>query len=996
MKNIKKYTFFIFLLATLNGFATDYYISPDGNDSFSGTNPQTPWKTLERVNQLGYSLQSGDRILLERGGVFPGSIRILSNGSPGAPIRIQAYGAGEAPIVNGATEIPNWIPYANGIWMADLPLFPHQLIVNGKRAQLARFPNSGLLILDQAYNNTSGRDQDLNQPNGYWNGATIHARTTDYTWEAAQISSFGNSEFQLSENLSWQSNWGYFISNKFEELDVPGEWFYNNQQKRIYYMPPSGKNPNDMLMEASVMAKGIDAEWNRAYIEIYDIEFSNQYKDGVWLRGHPAQSNIIARCKFTNQGRIGIHFMGNDISIIDNEFTGVAGQAISAYEPQRAVIRANRLKNIGMEPGFGMEGVGGMIGIYIDKGQEMEVSYNRIDSTGYNGMTINASNSIVTKNIVKDPLQHLSDGAGIYCWGYDTHHTTFSNNFVYRPLGNREGSNNDYFIVMGIYLDNNVSNCLVEGNTVIDSKGSGILINSAASKNAVQNNVVYNAKEASLEISEWAAPNETYDNVVENNHFLALENGSVCTSLRSSYQTHDRLGTFENNTYYHPYSQFVVRRGSYGATPTYTLTQWKNEVQGQNTSSKESPYHWDPYKVSKKVSENLVPNGDFEDGDEGWNYWPANGQTNAFWTDKAGMDGGSIYFEMLSNQPEENGYPFTSDLLNGLDKNKFYELSFSIKSSREGNVYITPRTSVNLFNEMREQMKFPFDTEKREHKRVFKTNESSGNCRLDFKVSYTHDRAFFLDNVELYEVEVEALDLKVRTPIFTNETDETVQIPLTGNYEDLNGQPLGDVLVLDAYSSAVLVDPNAENTPIFPVELLAFEGRMIADEAELSWVSISEHNNAFYTLERSVDGQLFEAIAKVPGKGSTDQATTYKYIDSNPLPETSYYRLKQTDYDGSFTYFNTIEIHNTLIFKPTMNIYPNPSSGRQVQLDLVGIRAEDTQGLSIFNLQGREVFSSYLEDKQNMIQLPSNLAPGLYRLILNLNEDVIHKQLILR
>lgn len=83
-----------------------------------------------------------------------------------------------------------------------------------------------------------------------------------------------------------------------------------------------------------------------------------------------------------------------------------------------------------------------------------------------------------------------------------------------------------------------------------------------------------------------------------------------------------------------------------------------------------------------------------------------------------------------------------------------------------------------------------------------------------------------------------------------------------------------------------------------PVTLLSF--KVSAEETGIlaEWVTVSEENNAYFTLERSVDGKNFTSVGTVPGAVNSRSTRSYQFTDTNPVKGLSYYRLRQTDLDG--------------------------------------------------------------------------------------------------
>lgn len=104
-----------------------------------------------------------------------------------------------------------------------------------------------------------------------------------------------------------------------------------------------------------------------------------------------------------------------------------------------------------------------------------------------------------------------------------------------------------------------------------------------------------------------------------------------------------------------------------------------------------------------------------------------------------------------------------------------------------------------------------------------------------------------------------------------------------------------------------------------PIELVEFNGVNYYDHNLLTWVSATEINNHFYTLERSVDAFNWSEITYVDGAGTSSTPILYSYKDYTYIKEvTNYYRLKQTDFNGNFEYFKIIDVTYTPRKKPIL------------------------------------------------------------------------------
>ena len=98
-----------------------------------------------------------------------------------------------------------------------------------------------------------------------------------------------------------------------------------------------------------------------------------------------------------------------------------------------------------------------------------------------------------------------------------------------------------------------------------------------------------------------------------------------------------------------------------------------------------------------------------------------------------------------------------------------------------------------------------------------------------------------------------------------------------------------------------------------PVELVSFNAEMIDGNVILNWSTATELNNSGFQIEKrqksEVKGQTeFNNVGFVNGKGTTTEKTLYSFTDKNEKPGTYLYRLKQIDFDGTFSYSNEVEI----------------------------------------------------------------------------------------
>ncbi|TSA51154.1 MAG: T9SS C-terminal target domain-containing protein, partial [Sphingobacteriales bacterium] len=163
-----------------------------------------------------------------------------------------------------------------------------------------------------------------------------------------------------------------------------------------------------------------------------------------------------------------------------------------------------------------------------------------------------------------------------------------------------------------------------------------------------------------------------------------------------------------------------------------------------------------------------------------------------------------------------------------------------------------------------------------------------------------------------------------------------------------------------------------------PIQLTTFTAENVNDVSVLlKWETESEINNNYFCVERSVDGKTFSEIGIVNGNGTTETKHNYTLSDEAPISGVSYYRLKQVDFDGNFSYSQIIavEIHST---QTDWSIYPNPVS-EQLTVNCNQFAGSTINLMDVF---GRIIISQKINLKSEIINLKS-IPSGIYFIELN-------------
>lgn len=205
-----------------------------------------------------------------------------------------------------------------------------------------------------------------------------------------------------------------------------------------------------------------------------------------------------------------------------------------------------------------------------------------------------------------------------------------------------------------------------------------------------------------------------------------------------------------------------------------------------------------------------------------------------------------------------------------------------------------------------------------------------------------------------------------------------------------------NTVTVSSISSFNTVWTLASSSSPLPIELLSFNATLNSSKkVDVTWVTASEINNDYFTIERSSDALNFETVGTVNGAGNSTSELHYAMVDHNPYQGISYYRLKQTDFDGAFTYSQIEKIYldelsNTgSITTVAVSVFPNPAS------EMISVTSADNLSgaiIYILNALGQQVKNPVIiqnpSEQKVTIQI-SELASGIYFLKLEQNGQSI-------
>jgi hypothetical protein len=131
----------------------------------------------------------------------------------------------------------------------------------------------------------------------------------------------------------------------------------------------------------------------------------------------------------------------------------------------------------------------------------------------------------------------------------------------------------------------------------------------------------------------------------------------------------------------------------------------------------------------------------------------------------------------------------------------------------------------------------------------------------------------------------------------------------------------------------------------------------------LAWTSETETNNSYYTIEHTTDGINYTVLTQVKGAGNSSTPHNYSSVDPSPENGLNYYRLSQTDFDGTTTYLGIVPV-TVNIYVSGVKAFPNPAKNKCI------VSYNDTKNesfqFSVYDCTGREISSA-----------PADAAPGI-------------------
>lgn len=188
----------------------------------------------------------------------------------------------------------------------------------------------------------------------------------------------------------------------------------------------------------------------------------------------------------------------------------------------------------------------------------------------------------------------------------------------------------------------------------------------------------------------------------------------------------------------------------------------------------------------------------------------------------------------------------------------------------------------------------------------------------------------------------------------------------------------------------------ADNVYVLAMQGLQLSAAAAGLSARLNWETVDEKAGAVFTLDRSADGIHFTFVANKQGAANNGATQQYTYLDTKALLGKSYYRVVQTDGDGTVHYSAVrgvfIEAGNRLF-----TVYPNPVTDHRCTINLHSNALKNVR-LELISMPGAVVWTQTVPDGQQLIplQLPGTFASGTYVLKITSAQGTFRQKIIVR
>ncbi len=739
----------LFVLALLPVYAAPpqrIFVATDGSDAWSGriSAPNRgltdgPVASLTKAQSLAREFKKhGSVEVVVRGGVYSleKTLTLTSedSGTEDSPIVWAAY-RGETPLIQGGRTIGGFTPFRDHILVADLAaqgmkgaIFK-QLMCNGKRMDLARYPNRDAdhpVTGGWAYADGPSVPMYAEKPGEKLN--EFQYRSTDvrhwshpeeaevmvfprYNWwnDILPVTSIDetNRVVHLGANASFGIRPGdrYYVQNLFEELDAPGEWYLDRRSNRVYFIPPKEADSTNMAVSVPGIKTILEFQPGAAHIRFSGFTLESCSGNSIYMHGS-ADCRITAST-IRNVG----DYTGSGVVIEGGTDNGAAGCDIHDVGRDAISLSGGDDKTLKPAGNFAENNYIHHVGVYYKQGVGVSISgvgnrasHNLIHDCPRFGITWGGCDHIMEYNEIRHVDLETADCGAIYTWQVDwsKRGTVIRYNYLHDVIGFgfENGKWSSPHMNWGIYLDDGTCGTHVYGNVVVRTILGGAHIHGGRD-NTIVNNIFVNGRDSQMQFSGYNAGEHPVPMITETwNKFHGtdayLKYPGYTELTRSLVDAWQMAGNrYEHNiiSYSEPKAAMYAH---YNLPYDKTVTDYNVIWHGRSNASVRTGVT----KLGMPIGPELVQNGGFE-GEiaggvpSGWE-WQVRPNDSAAVIDTDVKHGGkhSLRIEGRGTTIDSSGQKLTVNYVShemALTPGKSYRLSAWVKADKPTTCSIMPQ-----------------------------------------------------------------------------------------------------------------------------------------------------------------------------------------------------------------------------------------------------------------------------------------------------------------
>ena len=530
---------FLFLAIASSALALDVHVAPNGSDAAAGSDA-APLATLVKARDYVRALRS-------KGDNTPAKISIhgpvLEVGAPldlntrDAGLTIEAA-PGETPRLISSQEVAHWQPFRGEILKADVSGLISsgslkQVFFGSERATLARYPNAD--PVNPRYGGWAWvHDIPLDRYDGHDSRGMFYLAPQDrrpwarpeelqvilwreHSWwsttESVVAVDPSVGRITLADSRSREREIiltdRFYIQNALEELDAPGEWYFDKSSGTLYFWPPKTRNGQPAQEVRAVTGAGFfRLKKGSSDVQIRGLEFSMCDDEAISMGD--STGCVVENCRFESTGSGGAAaikvYGGSNCRISNCEISRSAGGGISLHggdqltlQPAGHVAEDNHIHHTGAlstyAAGIQLGGVGQI------------ARHNHIHDVPRNGIEFRGQNILIEYNHIHHTMLEAMDGGGIYTCGRDwllSRGSVIRYNFIHDIIGVSAGRD---FLKVGrfawsIYMDDNTAGVDITGNICVRGSWGGLHMHNARDCR-IENNIFVGGGEWQLDYQGW-------------------------------------------------------------------------------------------------------------------------------------------------------------------------------------------------------------------------------------------------------------------------------------------------------------------------------------------------------------------------------------------------------------------------------------------------------------------------------------------------------------